>query len=421
MANQQAETAADSAVGPRKHPRWRNVVAAVLIVAGFLLTPVAIVSGWARVLLSDTDAFVLTYGPLVSDPGMQDFLAGEVADAIDQRLDIEGTVGEVIDGLSDLTAQRPRAQASIEALREPAVEGIRSTIRTTAARVVTSDAFAEAWRESLRLSHGHATDVLAGTSDLPVSVSEEGLGLHLAPLVEKVKAVLVERGFALAAQLPAVDKTVVIVPASSLLQVQLGYRAVVATGAWLGVLVLALLGGGVLLSLRRRTYAVWAALGLGVGAALVLVPIAIGRAVALGVVADTVVPSGVLQLTFDTVTQAVNDLAFAVLVLAAIGALVAWLTGPFRATTGLRRAYADFTRSVRERGEGYGLSAGRFGEWLDSARVVLRIVVGAIAALVLVLNRPISVGLVLGTAAGALLALVLLSLLERPTAEAAAT
>ena len=51
--------------GPRPR-RSRAVLAVVLIVLGVMLAPVAVVTGWAKWTLTDTDRFVATYAPLAT-------------------------------------------------------------------------------------------------------------------------------------------------------------------------------------------------------------------------------------------------------------------------------------------------------------------------------------------------------------------
>lgn len=400
--------------GRRRPPRWRGVVATLLIVLAALLTPVAIVSGWARVLLSDTDNFVSTYSPLIQNPRVQAYVTDEIVNAIDARIDIEATVNQVFDGLGE-NIQRPAVKLALDSLRQPAADGVRSTLRTVADKVVTSDAFAQVWRESLRLSHSEATSALAGDNSA-VTITDQGLGLRLAPLIAKVKDVLTQQGFALASRIPEIDRTIVLVHSDSLAQVQMGYRAALATGYWLGVVVLVMLVAGVLVSVRKWLAAIWASVALGLGAIIVLSGVGIGRVVAQASVPLSVMPNDVLLIFFDTVTGAINDLATATLILAVVVALVAWLTAPFRASRAVRGAWSGLTEGARTRADAHGLTTGKVGEWLYAQRVVVRVVVGLVAALVLVLNRPLSAGIVLGTAAVTAIVLLLLSLLERPAA-----
>src|SRR3954463_3365272 len=62
----------------RPRGRWWTVLAALLIVLGCLMAPLAVVTGWAKSTLTDTDTFVATYGPLARNPEVQAFVVNEV-------------------------------------------------------------------------------------------------------------------------------------------------------------------------------------------------------------------------------------------------------------------------------------------------------------------------------------------------------
>ena len=158
----------------RSRRHWpRTILATLLILLGLLLTPVAAVGAWAQVALTDTDAFVATLAPLAEDPRVQDYVTDQAMVAIEERVDIDGLVDEVVDGLSDLVRRRV-AIAALEALREPAVAGVRSSIRQAAERVIRSEEFAVVWERTLRLSHGQLIAGLQGDPSATVSISEQG-------------------------------------------------------------------------------------------------------------------------------------------------------------------------------------------------------------------------------------------------------
>ena len=59
------------APGRRSRGRGWTVLAVVLIVLGCVMAPLAVVGGWAKSTLTDTDNFVATYAPLAHDPEVQ--------------------------------------------------------------------------------------------------------------------------------------------------------------------------------------------------------------------------------------------------------------------------------------------------------------------------------------------------------------
>lgn len=402
------------AAASRPRHRLRAAVVVVFLVTGALLLPIAAVTSWARVVLTDTDTFVATYAPLARDPQVQAYITNEVVTTIDNRVQIDQKVDELVAGLTPLMADRPAAVAALNALRQPAADGVRSAITRATSEVVASEAFASTWEEALRLSHQGAVNALEGDPNAALVINQEGLGIRLAPIVERVKQVLIDRGFDLAASIPPVDRTIVLVQSSEFATVQTLYRVVVALGTWLPVLAFALLAAAVLLARRRVTVLIIAATLLGLASVLVLGSLVIGRMVALASVPSTVVPNGVLQLFYDTATERLGEVAIAALALAVVIVVLAWFAGPYAVPRKLQGAYAGMTGSLRRSAEGHGLSTGRFGAWLARSQTWLRVAVAAVAVLVLVFNRPLTPGMIIGTAVLALIVILVLNLLSRP-------
>jgi hypothetical protein len=86
------------------------VVAALLIVLGCVLAPLAGVAVWARNQVTNTDRYVATVAPLANDPAIQAAIADQ-----------------------------------LQALSSPIANGIQGFTRTQVAKIVQSQAFADAW------------------------------------------------------------------------------------------------------------------------------------------------------------------------------------------------------------------------------------------------------------------------------------
>lgn len=410
-----AETSRSTASPPPEpKQRLRAVIVVVFLVTGTLLLPVAAVAGWARGVLTDTDAFVATFAPLGEDPLVQAYVTDQVVTEIDRRVGIEEQVDQLVAGLAPLMQDRPAAVTALNALRQPAADGIRSAITRVTSEFVTSDRFASAWEQTLRLSHQGAVNALQGDPNAALSITDEGLGIRLGPIIERVTQVLTERGFTLAASIPAVDRTIVLVPSTEFVRLQALYRAAVALGTWLPVLALAALAAAVLLARRRVTVLITAAILLGLASLIVLGGLAVGRMVTLSVVPSSVVPGDVVRLFYDTATNRLAEVAIAAVALAVVIAVIAWFAGPSSTPKKLRGVYADMTDTIRGRAEGHELSTGRFGEWLWRSRTWLRFGIGVIAVLYLLFNRPLTPGMVAGTAIVALIGILALNMLSRP-------
>ena len=307
------------------------MLAAVLIVLGCLMAPLAVVSGWAKSTLTDTDTFVATYAPLARDPEVQSFVVDQAAAAINQNINIDQYITDVIDGIKAL-GTRPRASAALDALKGPATQGVQTVIRNGIEDFVASEAFAQSWERALRVSHTQLLATLSNDPQALIAAQSDGtIGIQLGPIVEDVKAALLARGLSIASRIPPVDRTIPIAQSDQIPTVQAAYRAVIAVGSWLPWVALIFLTAGVLVARRRSVALVWAALGLGLSMLLLVLGFAIGRGLLLTAVPTAVVPAGVTTLFYDTATAAMHDTAVIGVVLAVAIAVVAWFAGPFRA------------------------------------------------------------------------------------------
>ena len=398
----------------RSRGRGWTVLAAVLIVLGCLMAPLAVVSGWAKTTLTDTDNFVATYAPLARDPEVQQFVIDQATAAINQNIGIEQLTSDVLDGIKAL-GTRPAASAALDALKGPATQGIQTVIRNGVTEFVTSETFAQSWERALRLSH---TQLLATLRNDPqaliVAQSDGTVGIQLGPIVEDVKAALLARDLSIASRIPPVNRTIPIAQSDQIPAIQTAYLAVVAIGSWLPWVALIFLTAGVLVARRRSVALVWAAAGLGLSMLLLVLGFTIGRNLLLTAVPPATVPTGVSTLFYDTATAAMKDTAVIGVVLAVAIAVVAWFAGPFKAPRRLRGFYTDGLASLRRNADQHGVTTGRVGNWVYAQRRVLHVIIALAASAAIILLRPLSVPDIVGTLVVAVIALIIVSVVERP-------
>jgi hypothetical protein len=254
---------------------------------------------------------------------------------------------------------------------------------------------------------------------LIVAQSDGTIGIQLGPIVEEVKAALLARGLSIASRIPPVDRTIPIAQSDQIPTVQSAYLAVVAIGGWLPWVALIFLTAGVLVARRRSVALVWAAGGLGVAMLLLVLGFGIGRNVLLTAVPPVMVPSGLTTLLYDTATAAMKDTAVIGLVLAVAIAVVAWFAGPFRAPRRLRGLYTDGIAGLRHNADQHGVTTGRVGSWVYAQRRVLHVIIAIAASAAIILLRPLSVSDIVGTLVVAVIAVIVVSIVERPEPDAA--
>ena len=129
----------------------------------------------------------------------------------------------------------------------------------------------------------------------------------------------------------------------------------------------------------------------------------------------TPIPADAAAAIFGAITAPISHTAAAVLTVALLLVIVGWFTGPSTLPVRLRAMSGAATDRLREVGDRYGVGTGRFGEWCERWQRALRIAIAAAAGALVLVSRPLTPELVIGTLVGAVVALILLDVLRRPS------
>jgi hypothetical protein len=423
VAELEAERAAGAGTAPGAQPAdrrsvWRSTAAGVLITLACVLAPLSVASVWASTVLSDTDRYVETVAPIADDPDVQAAIADEVTVAIMENLDIDALTLEALGVLAEQDNMPPRVADALPALAVPLSQGIESFTHSQAERLLASPAFETVWDEVNRVAHTQVVTLLEGNEGGAVSAQDDTITLNLAPIIEQVKQRLVDQGFELAARIPEIDRTFVLVESEAITSAQRGYVVLNALGAWLPFLAVGLFAGGVYLARDRRRALLRGS--LGVVAAMVV--LGAGLALARTFYVETT-PAGILTAesagnTFETLVRFLRSSLRAVAVLFLLLAVAAFVTGP---STGAVRARGSVQRglgSVRGSAEAAGWQTGPVGDWIYAHRGALRITTFLAGGLALMFWSQPTVWVVVGVAAIVVLVLLVIELLGRPPATA---
>ncbi|MFB2583314.1 hypothetical protein [Herbiconiux liukaitaii] len=340
----------DGGVDPLKRPRraWGRTVASVaLVLLGLLLAPVAVGAHWVGGQLSSTDTFVATFAPLAEDEAVKSLVVTEVMAAVDRQVDFRTTTGQAFDAIAGLGLP-PTASAALQALEEPAALGLRSLATSVVTDVVDSDAFGGLWREALRVSHEQVAAALLGEPGSALTISSSGeLAVQLAPVLDAVKAAMVEQGLGFAAAIPSVDVSVVVAQSDGLARAALVFGLVVAVGAWLPWVALVLLAAGVLIAHRRLVVLFRAALALGAAMVLLGIAVRIGQVVLVASIAPGYEAVDAVAAIYEAAISPLVAGTVIVGVLAFSAAVIAWIPGPSRPATSVRGVVRRTARRLR--------------------------------------------------------------------------
>jgi hypothetical protein len=272
-----------------KGPRWKRIVAWVLVVLACILSVLSVVTVFARNQLLNTDTYVNTVAPLASNPAVQTQIAKQVSENLINRASVETRVKDALP---------PKAGF----LATPITSGLESTINTLTLKTVQSKQFYEVWVAANRASHKQLVAVLTGSNEGSVSSKNGKVTIDLSQVEVNVKKKLDAKGITVFDKVPAVKGlNFVLFQSQGVAKVQKVTKLLNDLAIVLPILTLLLLAASVVLARNRRRGLVRAAAGLALSMAAVLVVMAVARHQYLsGLSPNQSVPAN--QAVIDTVT-----------------------------------------------------------------------------------------------------------------------
>ena len=221
----------------------RHLAFVVVAVLACLVLSAAVVSTWLSSVVTDSDAYVDTVGPLADDAVVQDFVEESLVAATLERL-----------------PQAPPA-----------------AVRRAAARVVQGPEFRPAWEQANRSAHEQLVAALEADSGSPVA-DDGRVTIQVGTLVIAVLDIVDTRGRIDTSTVPDVQTTFQLVDGAELDRARDYYRLVDAAGLWVPVAWAALFVVALLVAVRRRRALAWLAAGSVVALGALLVVLTAARA-----------------------------------------------------------------------------------------------------------------------------------------------
>ncbi|MBB5788979.1 hypothetical protein [Jiangella mangrovi] len=390
-------------VAPPSGGRWRAVLAPILIALGCLLAIPATAAVWLDSVVTDTDRYVETVGPLARDPDIERAVTNRVTTRLMQEIDVPAVVQEASDLLASQGA-RPRLTTTLSDLAGPINGAVEGWVHDQVGTVIASDRFADLWTQANRAAHQAVVAALTGQNENgAVQVEGNTVSLQLAPIVEEAKQRLVDAGFQRAGAIPDVDMTLTLFQSDDIEKAQAGFRLIDRLGTWLPVVALALIAAGVLVARGRRRALIGAGIGLAVAMLLLGAALTIARPLYLGAL-PAEVNDAAAGAVFDQVVSLLRTTLRTVLAAGLAVALVAWLSGPSTQAVGVRRGVARLGTVGSEWGWRDSAAIG----WLREHKRPVQVAVAIVAVLVFTFWNYPNAGVVIGIllVAGALLAAI---------------
>jgi len=308
------------------HPK----IAAALIGLATLLAVFAIFSIWANRQALNTDNWVNTSGKLLQNEDVRGQLSNYLADQLFANVDVQ----------AELEAALP---PKLEPLAGPAAGGLHQLAPQIAEKALENPHVQELWGEANRAAHLTLLKILDGEGST-VSTGGGEVKLDLGSPVSQIGGQLGVGG-ALASKIPANTGQITILKSDQLSTAQSIAQGIRDLPIVLTLLALLLYGLAIYLAGPRRRRALRSAgFGFIVAGALALIVRGLAGNEVVGALAanEAVKPAVEAVWSIGTsllVTVASSAIAFGILVV--IGA---WLAGPTRPATALRREAAPYMR-----------------------------------------------------------------------------
>jgi hypothetical protein len=415
-----AEARAESTAEGGHSGRPRAAAAAILLILACVLAPLSVVSVWASTYMSDTDQYVETVAPLADDPAVQASVADAVTVAILERLDVEELSEDALSALADQPRMPERVADVLPALSVPLANGVSGFVGDQVDTIIRSDQFATVWAQANAVAHEQLVKLLTGNAGGVVTADDGAVSLQLGPIIAQVKDRLVAQGFALADNIPEIDRSFVLVQSDGITRAQGIYRLMDALGTWLPLVTLALFAAGIALARRRRRALMRGAIGIAVSMVVLGALLAVARIYYLNALPLEVLDEESAGSVFDTLVGFLRTSLRATAVLALVVAFGAFIVGS-SATANSVRAQAARLIGVAGRGaDAAGLQPGPVSSWVRAHKRPLELGLVAAGALSLTFwDRP-SAGDVIVLALLVLLGVGVVELMARPAAHALA-
>jgi hypothetical protein len=322
--------------GRRAHRR----LALVLIVVATLLAFVAIFAVWANRQLLDNDNWTETSSQLIENRVIRDQVGLFLVDQLYANVDVKGTLQEALP---------PR----LDPLAGPAASGLKDLAEKGAKEVLSRPRAQTLWVEANRRAHARFLQVVDGGGNV---VSTEGgvVKLDLKSLLGQT-ADRVGVGGKVQQKLPPSAAQITIMRSDQLGLVQDIVHLLKTLAIVLVVLAIALFALAVYLARGWRREALRAT---GIGFVLAGAAALTARGLAGDAVVDALAKTPAVRPAAEAVwtiaTPLLTEAATATLGYGVVIVLAAWLAGPTRAATAVRRGLAPF---LRERAYAYGALA----------------------------------------------------------------
>jgi hypothetical protein len=309
---------------PRAMSRRRSWLVWGMVVLATILLLVSSMTVWTKRQLLDNDAWTNSASQLLANDEVRGLLSSRLADLLNQRVDIQAQLEERLP---------PRAQSAAPAVAAALESGTARVVETFlgTARAQTL------WENINRRAHTAIVNVLEGKDAGPISTAGGDVVLDLRPMIAQIATRLgVEDRLKQNAK-PTTGE-IVILRSDQLETAQTAVKVFRVLSIFLVIAVLVLFALAVYLARGSRRIVL---IGVGISLLLSGLLLAIVRREAGNLIVDSLVKVEANKPAVLTAwlveTNLLHDIAIGLIAYGVLAILAAFLAGPSRAATAIRR------------------------------------------------------------------------------------
>jgi hypothetical protein len=323
--------------GEAKTAKRRRALPIILIVLATIIGITSVMGLWAKRQLLETDTWSTTSEQLIQRPEVQAALSSFIVTTIYDNVDVEKVL-----------AQRLPPQAA--PLAGPVAGALRGAAQDVALKALQQPKVQQLWVDATRAAQSRLINLIEDNGEF-TSNTGGTVTLDLKTLLESVTAQL-GIGSKLVAKLPAEASSIEIMKSDELDAAQTGVNLLRLAAYVLTALTLLIYAAAIYLARDRRRETL-RAVGISfvvVGAAILFARKGAGNAV-VSSLSGAASSDDAVRAVFDVGTSLLQETAQSIVAYGIVIVLAAWLAGPTRYATSIRRWITPY---LREPGSAYG-------------------------------------------------------------------
>jgi hypothetical protein len=310
-------------------PSSHRFAATVLVVLGTICAVFAVAAIWVNRQALDTDNWAKASSQMLEDKAIRTQLSTFLVDQLYANVDVAGEIRNALP---------PRAQP----LAGPAAGAVRNVAQDAANELLQRPRVQALWENANRAAHATFLKIVKGGGS-NVSTANGTVTLNLGDILQQVAGRVGAGG--LASKIPPNAAQITVLKSNQLSTAQDVINALRPLAILLVLLMLVFYGVAIAIARTRRRQTLRAVgFGLIVAGAIGLIARSAGGNAVVNSLASTEAVRPAVESVWRIGTSLLSEAAVATVLYGVLIVLAAWLAGPTRAATAVRRALAPYLR-----------------------------------------------------------------------------